>query len=265
MRAFRIIFVSLIAVGVCGVVYVGLTAGLAAYMRYKRGPQAEAPRAASPTTAPAASDDAGVPGAPSPAARLAPPPGVEDAASLLRRRWTAPRAGLSTPPAFVTAPASGAAMLIASGPRSTLPPITFAAVRSRFLKPERPELIRFRGGDETVPVLELADAAPKAKVVLPAGPAAKFPPAETPQLRVASIAVRRDADRPTVQSDPGAAACERLLLVKPAPLRTTAEPFVRLSIPEPAAGSLGDVMTIVADEDGPVSPPDRPAVKLPAK
>src|SRR4051812_21128180 len=105
MKAARITFVSLIAVGACGVVYVGLTAGLAAFVRYKTG-AAPAEQQASAGETPGANTRAS---ATRPTARAVAT--VEDAAALLRREWTAPRPGLTFPVAFMTGPDSSRKML----------------------------------------------------------------------------------------------------------------------------------------------------------
>lgn len=263
MRVFRIVFVSLIAVGVCGVVYVGLTAGLAAYMRYKTASQRTAdPAAAAPATSPAM--DASAASA-SPAARSGPPAGVEDVASLMRRKWTAPRAGLTVPPAFVKEPQAFGRMLVPAGPRTSLPPLPLKLVRGKIPRLDRERPLRFVSAeDATIPVIELAPSQ-AAKIALPAGPAANVPSADPGQVRVSTIAPLRDADRPAVQADPGAAAAEQLLLLRYAPLRVTGMPFVKLSIPEPTPNSFGQVMTVVPDDDAPVVSPERPVVKFVTK
>ena len=260
MRVARVAFVSLLAVGACGVVYVGLTAGLAAYMRYKLGPasadaQASADESqAAPTTGPTSR----------PAARaVAAVPKVEDAASLLRRRWTAPKAGLTMPRPFAAAPDAGRITLVPVAMQTWFPKAPFArpgVVASDWRTvPPRTRVAPLE------PVMELV-MADRPKVQLPALPPAKASSADPGDVRLATIAVNRDGSRPDVTADPTEAAGERLLLTRPPPLRNGPAPFEKASIPEPTPNSAGAIRTAVPDDDAPVTPPERPtAIKLPVK
>jgi hypothetical protein len=259
MRIFRTLFVSLIAVGVCGVVYVGLTAGLAAYIRYKTGAFAatDAPvvATAAPVDAPAA-----LTGGPSSKPWAAINPAGADAAALLGRTWTAPRAGLTTAPPFATKPDPGRATLVSFASRTWLPRAGEPA-RARLLPSAAAPLRARPAADVAMPPMFLAlpVLAPSADIVLPARPAAKVDSPDPGQVRVSAIAVYRDGERPAPGDDPTAKADEQVLMAKFAPARTAPAPAEKLSIPDPSPNSPGDVRTAAPDPAAPAAPPDRPA------
>jgi hypothetical protein len=158
--------------------------------------------------------------------------------------------------------------------RSTLAPVPLrpllsrsevnAGARLRLLESEQPAPLRPRPPTpEPAFELVLADRKP---IVLPAMPAVKVPPLDPGEVRVASVAIPRDPDRPTVTTDPSQQPGERLLMTRPAPVRTTPTAFEKNTIPDPTPNSAGEIRTVVPDADRPISPPERPeAVKFKVK
>jgi hypothetical protein len=285
MRAARIIFVSLLGVGAVGVVYVGLTAGLAAYMQYQadaENPPTAAASSATPTTVaggPAAESTAAAATPVAANALLAPvrpqagllpppPPGVEDVATLHRRTWTAPRVGLSTPPAFTERPVGGAVMLIASPVQTWTPKAPFPARGRRVLALESaaPALPRPRPMPEPTPVIPALAAAP-ANLTLPVAPAARLVANDPAVVPVSLTGRRRETERPSPADDCTSAAGEQLLNRTVSPVRNAPAPAAadRLAIPSPAATDA-ELRTTLDEAAPPGISPDRPTpVKLPTK
>jgi hypothetical protein len=188
---------------------------------------------------------------------------VEDAATLLRRRWTAPRHGLTIPPPFAAAPDAGRTALLPVVLKVWFPSAPVS--RPGLLASDRRSVPVKHHFAPPEPMMELV-LADRPKVKLPALPPAKAFSANPGEVLVRTIAVYRDGDRPASTTDPTEAAGERLLLVRPAPMRTGPAAFEKASIPDPTPNSAGAIRTIVADNDLPVSPPERPTpVKFPVK
>lgn len=257
MRIVRVTFVSLIAVGVCGALYAGLTMGLAAYVHVKSGtPLADA--------APPSQDAASRPS--SAVANATPRPAMESAQELLQRTWTAPRRGLSMPAPYASAPFATTASLRPSVVSKAWFPVVGGRTDVRLLRMEsnRPlRVVPILDAPPPMPELALADSR---DIILPTTPTAKATGPDPDRIRIAPIAAYRDGERPPQLADPTVLASERLLLAAPAPMRASAAPFERLVIPDPNSSSIGDIRTALPDDDAPATSPDRPsAIKLPAK
>jgi len=262
MRFFRIIFVSLIAIGVCGGVYLGLTFALAAYMSYKTGGPDRATSDAGDAPVAAAPDAAATP---PPHAAAQPSPGVEDAVALLRRTWMAPRRGLTAAPPLVSAPTEQETRIIPVGLRLWTPGMAIVPRRVA-MDLEATSMRASPPGSERTPVPVPGTAALPEAIVLPAVPPMQTATPRVDRLPLSMIAVDRSGERPSPMDDAAARASEALLLQTPPPPRRQSIAPETLAIPEPNPYASGPVRTELGQESLLPAPPDRPeALTLPAK
>ncbi|QOV91660.1 hypothetical protein [Humisphaera borealis] len=253
MRYLRIIFVSLIAVGVCGGVYIGLTLGLAAYVSYRTGSVATAATG----NAPGATSPAANPAAETPPSVTAPVPAMEDAASLLRRTWLSPRQGLTSAAPFVNSPVEGKARIVGTPFRPWLPTAT-EAIRPRHYTIEKAFVSKPRPLTEAMPIPMQLILAPPEAITFPALPPVRVMSPESDRIRLSSIASDRNGELPSPLFDTTIRSGEAMLLAKPAPGRSGAASPERLGIPSPTPYDAGPTRTALPEETIPMAPPDRP-------
>jgi len=251
MRGLRVVFLLLVAVGICGGLYFALYGGmrLAGFTLA----QPDAPRVA--------------PGAaPSPGPRAAPAQ-EEDPRDVLKRRLNEIGPADAAPRAFAESPQSSPTAIVPAPFRTWLPaPVT--SDQPRRLPGDQVRPLRAGPALDVPPVADAAVLlAPPARVRLPGvlPPAIASPdPAHVP---VDSIAVRATlGDRADVE-DPTAQEAARSVTAATPPLRQTPAPFLKLSIPDPSPLAGAPALKIPPpDDDPPVTAPGLPArVTLPEK
>jgi hypothetical protein len=244
MRGLRVLFLLLVAVGICGGLYFGLYAGL---------------RLAGFTLAqPSAA-------APSPEPRGAAGP-QEDPREALNRRLsdlgpadTAPRAFAATPEPPPTA--------IVPMPFRTWLPAPQTNPKPRPLPADKVRPPRAGPALDAPPVADAGALLPTpTRVRLPAVLPVAVASPDPAHVAVDSIAVRASAaDRAEVTDDPTAHEARRSVTAATPPLRNRPAPLLKLSIPDPSPlAGAPELKNPPPDEDPPVSAPGLPArVRLP--
>ena len=277
MKPTRVIFVLLILVGVCGAVYVALTVGLAAYLRYQAGAQAETGSDLTAGHAEVAHTASRVHPASNPIETPSSDPELPEAlvelesANQVRQRiWATPRNGLSIPPAFIQAPSYGSALLTASGSAKGWLPAP-SKLLARPIEPLTPTVDRVERHEIPATFLDPAWAMPsdgsqRPAISLPQKPLPRVESDDPARVRVSSIARPPDQDRPAAGDDPTQTAGETLMLGTTVPMPSAPAKPVRLTIPDPGPGDAGQARTKLNDDDPPADRPSRPQlIKLPVK
>src|SRR5688500_9480567 len=238
MKLLKALFLVLVAVGICGAVYVALYGGMRLAGMSLAGPQGPAATTQpAPAAQPAVEEDPrdvlarrlgevgkGV----GPVASSAPPPPPTTILPLPYRTWLPPAGGPSAPRPL----AGESARPMRAGPALDVPPLADAAA------PPAPSPVR------PPAVAPPAVASPE--------------PGRMPVTAVASGAAPRVLADPVTERAVRASA--QAVTAAAPPLRETPAPFLKLAIPDPSPVAGGpELRNPPADQDPPVTAPGRPA------
>jgi hypothetical protein len=247
MKFVKVVFLFLVAVGICGALYFGLYAGM---------------RMAGLTLAETRPSQEASGGAGASAAAAEP----EDPAELLQRRLNTLKPDEALPGSFVAAPqppppsAGGTAGILVPMPYRTWLPRAEAVARPL---PGDTSLraLRARPALDVPPLADAALAAPRLPPVrLAAAPAFAVASPDPAQVPVNSIARAAPTDLPDLTTDPAPDESRRAAVRKMPALRQTPAPFVRISLPDPSPqGDAPAPKNAPADDaDAPVAAPGLP-------
>lgn len=237
MKALKVLFLVLVAVGICGGLYFGLYAGMRlAGLTLARPELPAAAPAPRPATAPARE---------------------EDPREVLHRRLgdlgsggVAPVASSSVPPPTAILPM----------PYRTWLPAAESPVAPRAVPGEAGRPLRAAPATDVPPLADAGILPPPTPVRLAAVVPAAVASPDPGQVPVNSIASRGPPGQGELADDPTAHESNRSVIAATPPLRQTPAPFLKLSIPDPSPVAGGPVLqNPPPDEDPPLTAPGLPA------
>jgi hypothetical protein len=161
-------------------------------------------------------------------------------------------------PPLQDAPEPAASSTLVPAPIRPLLPAVQTESNTRVLASDGQSLVRLRPSAEMPAFAFAADDQPPERRILPAGPPARVPAADSSEATLPpDLAI--DADRPGPQNDQTEDRTRQTVLDRPPLLRQSSSPFLRLTIPDPYENVTPVRMRqFPPDDHAPVTPGDLP-------